>query len=237
MVRPPFRRRGIGAALLERAEDYLAAHGTVEGHAGPHRPRNPFYFSLYGGSDQTGFLDSDPNAAPFFEKRGYRCTRTSLVFQRRLTGALVPPDPRFAGLRRQFELRFLPTASVGSWWQDCVLGLVEPVEFRLEDRRSGQAAARIVVWEMDGFNRRWNYLSAGIYEFFVRSDLRRQGVGRFVVGQMMSLIREQEFGIVEVHVDEDNLGVAAFFRGLGFEPVDQARTFQKTLITAGARTV
>jgi GNAT superfamily N-acetyltransferase len=181
-------------------------------------------------------MESDAAAGPFFEGLGYASARKSIVLQRRLVGKLVPPDPRFADLRRRFDIRFLPAASVASWWQDCVLGLVEPVEFRLEDKRSGQAAARLVVWEMEGFAHRWNQLGAGILEMFVRTDLRRQGIGRFLISQMLSLIQEQEFGIVEAHCPEQSDAIRGLLTGLGFETVDVATCYRKELVRADSTT-
>ena len=83
-VIPAYRKQGVGAELATRAEDYLRRRGARTLSAGPMEPLNPFTFGLYGGSQSPGFLDSDPTARPFFERRGYRVQETKLVFQRPL---------------------------------------------------------------------------------------------------------------------------------------------------------
>lgn len=230
LVRPEHRRRGIGRQLMARAEDYLGCP-TIQ--AGPARPLNPFYFGLYGGSDQPGVLASDASAGPFLEQCGFQVLHSSLVLERRFSGPLEPADVRAADIRRKYEIRFLPGSSIGSWWQDCVLGWIEPVEFRLEDKRTGQPAARIVVWEMDNFEGRWSESAVGILELFVRSDVRRQGLGRYIVDQLLRTIQEQRFGVVKVQFPIDNIAAAGLFHSLGFRHVDTGHAYLKEWTTGG----
>jgi len=233
LVRSSHHRRGIGDQLLQRAERYLYQRGTRTAMAGCHRPLNPFYFGLYGGCDVCGLLGSDTTAEPFFAKHGYEPGALTHVFARRLAAKLpANHNGNFADLRQRFEVQFYPVARVNSWWQECVLGLVEPAEFRLTERRTGQTAARAVVWEMEGFEPKWNCPVAGIIEIFVRSEFRRRGLARFLVVQLMRAIQEQEFGIIEVQCPEHNLAGQALFRGLGFEQVDHGRFYRKELATA-----
>src|SRR2546423_1026995 len=79
----------------------------------------------------------------------------------------IPPlkvvDPRFVAHRTHFEVRVGARLSRMSWWQECVFGLVEPLEFVLEEKPGGKVAGRVLVWEMEGFGYRWNNLpSVGV---------------------------------------------------------------------------
>lgn len=224
LVHPEHRRRGLGRELLERAENYL---GCPEVQAGAARPLNPFYFGLYGGSDQPGVLASDAAAGPFFVRHGYRAVRSSQVLELRFAEPLAPQDPRSADIRRQFDIRFLPGASISSWWQDCVLGWIEPVEFRLEDKRTGQPAARVVVWEMDNVEGRWSESAVGILELLVRTDMRRQGLGRYLVDQLLRAVQDQRFGIVKAQAAAENIAAIRLFRSLGFRQTDTGHVYVK----------
>src|SRR5262249_36091167 len=155
-VRPAYRRQGIGADLLRRAEAYLQERGATTLFAGAIQPLTPFYLGLYGGSDLAGFLASDPDADPFFRHRGYRVYQTTQVFQRRLDKTISLVDTRFMALRNRFDLRIEPRKQVSSWYQEASLGLIEPFDFRLEEKPGGQVAAQASVWEMEGFSWRWN---------------------------------------------------------------------------------
>jgi len=226
-VREAFRRKGIGAELLGRAEAYLKERGAQTICAGPMRPLNPFYFGIYGGSDSPGLLASDQGAAPFFEMHGYRAVETTLVYQRHLEQPINVPDGRFAGLRKRFDVRILPRIAVGTWWQECVMGLIEPVEFRLEEKTTGKMVARATAWEMEAFSCSWNQPAVGILDVQVRDDLRRQGLGKFLLAQLLRYLQDQYFGLVEVQASDHNQVAAKLFHSVGFAQVDVGRMFKK----------
>jgi ribosomal protein S18 acetylase RimI-like enzyme len=227
LVRPSHRRRGIGTELLKRSEDYLRLAGAKTLFAGPMQPLNPFYLALYGGSDLPGFLTSDPDAEPFFTKRGYRTWETRLVFHRKLDQPINIADGRFPGIRRRYEVRALPQIPIGTWWRECVLGPLEPVEFRLEELESGRPVARAAAWEMEGFSWRWNQPSVAIVELEVREDLRRQGLAKFLLGQILRYLKDQYFGIVEIQTMKQNEPAINLYRGLGFEQVDVGHLYRR----------
>jgi ribosomal protein S18 acetylase RimI-like enzyme len=228
-VKRTHQRHGVGTQLLAAAETYLRERGTCAAQAGPRWPRCPFYFGLYGGSGMPGFLDSDQAAAPFLRHGCFNESGETAVLQRPLDAPFPPADPRFSALRRRFEIRLLPQLSIGSWWQECVYGLVEPVEFRLEEKTNGMPAARAVLWEMEGYSGRWGRPAAGLIDVQVRAEMRRQGLARILLTQIMRRLQEEYFGIVETQVTTGNLPAFALFAALGFERVDTGRVFEKQL--------
>lgn len=227
-VRPQFQRKGIGTELLTRAEAYLKERGASQIHAGPFRPFNPFYFGIYGGSDLPGLLTSDEAAAPFLEMNGYRAIETNLVCQRQLDQPVNIVDGRFANLRKRYDVRILPRISTGTWWQESALGLVEPVEFRLEEKITGKTIARLIAWEMEVFSCTWNQPAVGILEIQVRDDVRRQGLGKFLLAQVLRYLQDQYFGLVEVQAPDHNQAAIGLFKSTGFDNVDAGRFYKKT---------
>ncbi|MCS6850520.1 MAG: GNAT family N-acetyltransferase [Gemmataceae bacterium] len=228
-VRPAYQRRGVGSELLRRAEDYLCSRGARSIYAGPRRPRNPFYLGLYGGAELPGFLESDPAAEPFFSRHGYNRVETSLVFQRRLDQTVNVTDGRFAAHRRRFEVRLVPRIEVGSWWQESVWGLIEPVKFRLEEKGTGQLVAHATAWEMEGFSWRWNLPAVGLVDLWVSENLRRQGLGKFLLANILRYLQEQFFGLTEVQTTETNIAATCLCRSLGFQLVDRGHVYRKVL--------
>ena len=136
-VIPAYRKKGVGAELASRAEDYLRGRGARTLYAGPMEPFNPFTFGLYGGSGSPGFLDSDAAARPFFEKRGYKPDETALVFQRPLDRPPVVADARFAAFRQHYDIQVGPRTGT-TWWQECVFGPLELHDYRLVGEDDGQ---------------------------------------------------------------------------------------------------
>jgi ribosomal protein S18 acetylase RimI-like enzyme len=228
-VRPQYRRRGLGGELLRRCEAYLKERGAGEIYAGAASSLSPFYFGLYGGSDMRGVLDSEAGAAGFLKKHGYKPQDPSQVQHRSLDQVVEVPDARFVEIRRRYDARILPRVSVGTWWQECVIGLIEPVEFRLEEKQTSKPVARAIAWEMEALSSTWNLPSVGVLEFQVREEFRRQGVGKFLMVQILRYLQDQYFGLVEIQVPEINKPGLALCKAVGFEPVDTGRIYRKSL--------
>jgi len=227
-VRPGDRRKGIGRALVERCEGYLANKGARSFRGGPVWPHCPFGFGLYGGTNCPGFLASDPDAEPFFKSLGYAPGGQTLVFQKKLDQPLTIADARFGMLRRRYEIQVLRSAAVGSWWHDCVWGTLEPVEFRMVDKLVNNIpCARAVVWELEGYGWRWGFPSAGILDLQVRPDLRRQGLAKLLVAQILRFLQDQFFGICEVQADAERPDVVGLCKSVGLEQVDVGTTYTK----------
>jgi ribosomal protein S18 acetylase RimI-like enzyme len=226
-VRPAYRRQGVGTELMDRCTAYLRSKGARTIYAGSMRPYAPFYLGLYGGSDLPGFLASDMAAAPFLEYQGFGPSETCLVFQRRLDQPITVADGRFPALRRRFQVRMVPRTGVASWWQECVLGPLEPLEFRLEESSNGRMAARAEVWEMEGFSWRWGVPSAGVLSLQVREDLRRQGLGKFLLLSIIKYLQEQYFGILEVQAMERNQAAVKLVQSAGCAQVDFGRLYKR----------
>ena len=88
--------------------------------------------------------------------------RAPLVFQRKLDRRWTWPTRRFGMLRRRLrDAGAAKPAVIASWWEECVWGGLEPVEFRLVDKLTNLPAARAMVWELEGFGWKWNYPVGG----------------------------------------------------------------------------
>lgn len=225
-VQPTYRRQGIGTELLRRSEAYLQERGAKRIYAGPLTPLNPYTFALYGGSDSPGFLDSDTLARPFFEKHGYVLDRSCQVLQRPLDTPVVSNDGRFPALRQQIEILGGPYRET-TWWQECVLGPIELHDYRLRDRKTQQLVAKANLWEMETFSMRWNEHAIGFVNVEVVPELRRQGLAKFLLTQLLRHLQDQFFSLAEMHVPTDNTPALQLARGLGFQPIDTGRQFRK----------
>jgi ribosomal protein S18 acetylase RimI-like enzyme len=232
LVRPAFRRQGVGREFLRRADADLRARGATSVAVGSLWPNNPYLFGLYGGSNSPGILSGEPDADPFLRSQGYAPAESALVFQRKLDTPLAVVDTRFALLRRRYEVQVLRAASIGSWWQDCQWGMLEPVELRAVDKLTGLPAARAVVWELEGFSWKWNYPSAGILDVQVRPDLRKQGLGKMLVSQVLRFLQDQFFAVAELQVPAHDEPAVGLCKSLGFDQIDVGFAYRKPEATA-----
>ena len=226
-VLPAYRRQGIGAQLLRRAEEYLRSRGAREIQFGPAPGRNPFYLGLYGGSESAGILASDPAADPFLTTLGYHPEETYQVWQRRLDVPFAVNDGRFPAHRRKYEIRIVPRTGPTSWWRECVYGPLEMVEFRLEEKLTGKAAAVAAAWDMETYTQRWREAAVGLAQVEVHPELRRQGLAKFLMDQLIHHLQDQCFLRTEVVTTPENDSANKLLMGLGFEQVDVGHTYRR----------
>jgi GNAT superfamily N-acetyltransferase len=234
-VRPSARGTGVGRDLVRKAEEYLTSRGSTVLRAGPRWPYCPFGFGIYGGTNCPGFLASDPGADPFFKSLGYEPAGTTLVFHKKLDAPFSINDGRFGLLRKRYETQVLRAAGVPSWWHECVWGTLEPVEFRMVDKLANNfLAARAVVWELEGYGWRWGFPAAGVLDIQTRQDLRKQGLAKLLLAQVLRFLQDQFFGICELHAPAEQPELVGLCRAATMEQVDVGTTYIKKVGTPAA---
>jgi GNAT superfamily N-acetyltransferase len=225
-VAPEFRRRGVGSELLARAEAYLRGLGARGLLAGPMPPQNPFGFGLYGGSQSPGFLDSDADARPFFLKHGYADHASRMVFHRPLDEPLAVADARFAAHRQRYDVHVGPLSGA-TWREECVYGALELHEYRLVEKTTGRLAARAALWEMETFGPGWNEHAVGVADLVVPPELRRKGLAKFLLVQVLRHLHEQFYTLAEMQAPEGDAAVTTMLLGLGFTKVDRGVAYRR----------
>lgn len=227
IVRPTHRRRGIGRELLRRGEQYLLDRGADVVVVGSQRPYNPYLFGLYGGANSPGVLASEPVADAFLTAVGYQRAEHHLVFQRSLETPMEVADGRFVGLRRRYDIQMVRPTTSQNWWEECQWGTLEPTEFRVIDKMTGSPAGRLVNWDLEGFSVGWNRPATGIFDIEIRAHLRRQGLAKFLLANVLKLLQEQFYSVAELQVYGDDPAGAGICQALGFEQVDVGYRYRK----------
>jgi ribosomal protein S18 acetylase RimI-like enzyme len=227
VVRPSHRRRGIGRELLRRSEGYLTARGADVVVFGSQRPYNPFLFGLYGGANSPGVLASEPTADPFLTAMGYRRAEEHVIFQRNLETPVEVADGRFVGLRRRYDIQMVRPTVSQNWWEECQWGTLEPTEFRVIDKMTGTPAGRLVNWDLEGFSASWNRPATGIFDVEIRAHVRRQGLAKFLLANVLKLLQEQFYAVAELQVWGDDPAGIGICKALGFEQVDAGYRYRK----------
>jgi GNAT superfamily N-acetyltransferase len=225
-VAPEHRHKGVGRELLRRAEEYLRDRGATTILAGPMAPANPFTFALYGGADSAGFLESHVAARPFFEKHGYRIERSCGIFRRALEKATIPNDARFAALRARYEIIAAPTSKAG-WWRESVLGPIEAVSYRLEDKATRATDAEAVLWDMDLYFPCWGVSCVGLIDLVVAPQQRRQGLAKYLLSQVLRHLRDQPFHLFEARAGLDDPAALGLLRSLQFDQVEVGHCYRR----------
>lgn len=227
-VAPSCRGRGVGRELLRLGEEYLRQQGATAAVAGCLAPDNPFLFGLYGGCDTAGLLASEPAARLFFERNGYVPARACGIFRRQLARLEPLNDPRLEEARRRYDIIAAPYRRAG-WWHECVLGPVEAVEYRLQDKETAEVPGRAVLWDMDTFAMHWGMSCVGLFDLTVAPVHRRRGLAKYLLENMLRHLRQRSFHLFEAQADLSCPAAQGLLRAFEFEQVEAGLCLRKRL--------
>jgi ribosomal protein S18 acetylase RimI-like enzyme len=100
-------------------------------------------------------------------------------------------------------------------------------DYRLVDKAGGRAVARAALWEMETFGPGWNEHAVGVYDVAVEPDVRRKGLAKFLLAQILRHLHEQFYTLAEAQAPEGDAAAAGLLRGLGFAPVDRGAVYRR----------
>ena len=83
------------------------------------------------------------------------------------------------------------------------------------------------LWEMETFGPTWNEHAVGVAGLEVAPEMRRKGLGKFLMAQILRHLHEQFFTAVEIQAPEANVAVINLIRGLGFTQVDRGVSLRR----------
>ncbi|QDT66457.1 GNAT family N-acetyltransferase [Calycomorphotria hydatis] len=227
LVHPDFRKQGVGRELLQRGEEYLYGKGAKTVYAGAFAPNDPFYVGLYGGSRPTGFLESDPDAAPFMAKAGYEPDQRFAILQRDIVNSRDPMNFRLVTIRRKMELVIRHDHANPTWWWMTRYGRMETLRFQLQPKTGGEEVASVTVLGLDLYLQKWQQRVIGLIDLTVDEEDQRKGYGQALLAELCRRLRDEMVTVVEAHVAETNNPAMGVFKASGFERVDTGIVYRK----------
>ncbi|WP_339733581.1 GNAT family N-acetyltransferase [uncultured Gimesia sp.] len=226
IVHPKFRRRGIGRDLVLKAEDYLKSKGAVNITAGPSGLLSPYLVGLYGGTRPSGFLLSDPLAAPFFESIGYDAIKSIRIYQRDLLGPKPPIKFHLVNIRRKMQLMISDDYQAPNWWWLTRLGRLETLHFELVPKTGDGAVASATVIGLDLYIPKWEERVIGLTDVFVKEDERSKGYGQSLLLEIARRLQDELITKLEWHVEESNTVAAHVALAVGYYQIDTGIVYQ-----------
>lgn len=229
MVHPEYRRQGIGRELVSRAEDFARASGSTMLQAGGSKHLDPFYHGLYGGSQVSGFLESDAAAKPFFESLGFEVHQRFRVYHRDLTKMTDPFHLRLVNIRRKNEITVADQPLNPSWWWFTRFGRLDLLQFQLTPKAGGNPLVEVTVVGLDWYMPRWNVRAVGLTDMYVAEANRRLGYAQALLIDLCKRLVRENIVLAEAHVAADNMATIPLVDSLGFTMVDKGNTFRRAI--------
>lgn len=229
MVRPDYRRLGIGRQLLTRSEAYLHRHGAQVLYGGGIYPLNAFYLGLYGGSELPGVLDSDVEAQRLYQAAGYQEIDHCLVLHRELKSFRPLISREQLAVRRVTTLRETADPASHTWWEACTVGAFERTRHELVANASQQVLAGATTWNMEPLSASWGVRTVGLIDVAVEPEHRRRGLATYLLGEIFRRLQQTGVALVETQTMQREHGAAvAFYERLGFKQVDRGAVYRKS---------
>jgi ribosomal protein S18 acetylase RimI-like enzyme len=229
MVRPDYRRLGIGRQLLTRSEAYLHRHGAQVLYGGGIYPLNAFYLGLYGGSELPGVLDFDVEAQRLYQAAGYQEIDHCLVLHRELKSFRPLISREQLAVRRVTTLRETADPASHTWWEACTVGAFERTRHELVANASQQVLAGATTWNMEPLSASWGVRTVGLIDVAVEPEHRRRGLATYLLGEIFRRLQQTGVALVETQTMQREHGAAvAFYERLGFKQVDRGAVYRKS---------
>jgi ribosomal protein S18 acetylase RimI-like enzyme len=227
IVHPNYRRQGVGRELVRRAEAYLRERGAKKIQAGSSAPLDPFFFGLYGGSRPSGFLESDPDAAPFLNAMGYQAVERYGVYQCDLTTQKAPMSFRFVNVRRKMELTVSPDPPKITWWWETRYGRLDTVQFSLHSKENPAEVAELTVVGLDLYLTAWQQRAVGLAELRTVTTELRKGYAQALLVETCRRLKDELVTLAEAHAIESNTPIIKLLESCGFNRVDTGVVYVK----------
>jgi GNAT superfamily N-acetyltransferase len=233
-VIPPFRRRGLGTAILHWNE--ARAREIASGH-----PAGVAKFH------QAWTTDGEPGAMTLFEKEGYRVTRTMVEMTRPTSEPLAPHRPPDRLAIRPAS----PSDARGVWdaWEEAYAdhwGYAPRTEkdfVRWTTSRRFQPDLWKIAWDgdeiagmvlnyVDERRNEWIGVRRGYtQDVFVRRPWRRRGVARWLLSESIRMFAAMGMEETYLGVDTRNpSGAHILYDSLGYRPSRRHFLYRKPLV-------
>jgi mycothiol synthase len=228
-VRPADRRRGIGTALLRRAQEHQA------GRTRDVEPDVPRQFTAWVGDSQLGAL-------ALFQREGYEAVRFGYeMIKRGLDDLVDVPVPDGIEFRRarpdevpdvlwaEYEA-FRDHPGHREWTDADVAAVPGQPDFDpsiwVVAWDGDQIAGVVENWIHAGENARFGFARAWMHRVSVRRPWRKRGVARALLAESFRVLRERGIRDACLGVDANNpSGALALYESVGFEQLHSARMF------------
>ncbi len=220
-VIPHPQRELISKELLTQSEDYLIRRGAKTLYGGCIEPVNPYYLGLYGGSEMPGVLASHSELLGLFLSGGYREIERTVIMHRATAGFRPLIDRKQMLVRKSYRVDTTPDPPAETWWEACTIGQTERIRFELLPKTGGVPVAVATFWDIEPLASSWGVRAMGLMRMATSEQLRREGLGTFLLGESVRQLQSQGIAQIELQCMQHNTAAIKMYTKHGFQEIDQ----------------
>ena len=218
----------VADQLLAECESYAKRAGARSICYGSRFPDAPFLNGAYGGSLVPGVLESELGLFKRLREHGYTPGLQIDSFHRLLADFRPLVNRQQITVKRQCRISMEADPKPGSWFQACLFGLQNCVDFLLLDRKTAERCGNLRFWEIQPLSGMWGRRSAGLYFLEIAPELRRTGLATMLLGEAFRELRELGFASVEIQLPRGESAFSTLFQKLGFEHIGRGTQMLKS---------
>ena len=214
--------------LIQAGIHRLQTLGCRVVYGGGRHPLNPFYWGLYGGSEFSGFLDSQPEIPEAFRRNGFKEAAASVLFEY----DLAKTEPRHLKnviLKRESRVFVFDDENLQENWTALAIEAFHPLVVQILDKSETELIGRAGLWPMSVFGRKEGQSRIGLIDVMVHDDYRRKGYGRLLIAESIKCAIQLSYDVLCVQTDAANLSAVGLYEQSGFARVDTAKLFRLSL--------
>ena len=218
----------VATELLAAAENYLRTNGAKVLYAGALHPLTPFYYGFYGGSEMPGVLDANGPLQSLLQASGYQPCSEIVIYQKEFATHKPYLDRRMMMIRRRYQVAIVDDPPYLNWWEACTQGDFERRHFQLLDNQRGNqvASASLRFFDLPGTGIASG--GCGFTNLLVDPALRRQGLGIYLITEMLKYLQANQCLFLEAQTMATNVNAIALYEKMGYLKVGTGTAFRKS---------
>lgn len=222
----------VAAALLARAEQQLLEDAIASCQFKPMLPNGCFYLGLGPGDSMAGATTSERRVCDWIGKAGFVSCLPTNQWELDLADYQPPIDRVQIQIRRGCHVERLADEPALPWWQACLLGHTDPIQFRLTSRSDGELLCEALYWSVAAELQSVPESLLWLWPPQVPSEAQVADQIVFLLGEACRQLQAERVDTIRTVSAASDTRLNAILRRLQFKAIHNGVVFEKKLVSA-----
>lgn len=219
----------VAQALLKRAEQSLRERKVRLCRFKPMLPESPFYQGVGPADSMIGATTSERRSCAWMTESGYVPVLPTTQWELDLSSFQPPIDRQQIQIRRSSIVERETDEPQMPWWQACLLGHAEPVQFRLSQRLPPRPICEALYWTVATELQTTATSIAWLWTPTLSTEETAAAQLTFLLGETCRQLQSERLELVRTVTAASHTQVNNLLRRLGFIAEQSGMVFEKQL--------